>query len=217
MLENDGNTKPSANPKEAVQMLEIPEVIPKTPEEGLGDLHRAAQTIGQNLGTLLCGAIDGLGRSKSAQIAELEGRVSSLGQLAEEVSTLRADFAALRAEAGSESEDRQLFSTKLASIETALRAQQDSQQSQNEKVEAQSLQLQMVAELVAQLRTLLAQLQEGQQLLLKRLNVQAEALRALHHTAQEHAAQKEELRTAVQKLERIAGAQAEVGPLPEDI
>jgi len=198
-------------------MPEAPEVAPEMAERGFGDLHTAAQTIGQNLTALLCGTIDGLGRSRSAQIAELEGRVTGLAQLAEEVSTLRADFAALRAEAGSHSEDQQLFSTKLASIETALRAQEDSLQSQNEKAESQSLQLQTVAELVAQLRRLLAQLQEGQQLLLKRLNVQAEALRALHHVAQEHATQKEELRTAVQKLEMIAGARAEIEPLPEDI
>ncbi len=213
-------------------MPEVPEVTPETAEEGFGDLHSAAQTIGQNLAALLCEAIDGLGRSKSAKIAELEGRVTGLAQLAEEVSTLRADFAALRAEAGSQSESQQLFSTKLASMETALRAQEESQpqlwerlqqsvrmqqESQSEKAESQALQLQAVAELVAQLRGLLAQLQEGQQLLLKRLDVQAEALRALHHAAQEHATRKEELRTAVQKLEMIAAAPAEIKPLPEDI
>ena len=198
-------------------MPETPEVIPEAAEEGFGDLHSAAQTIGQNLGTLLCRAIDGLGRSKSTEIAELEGRVMGLAHLAEEVSTLRADFAAFRAEAGSQSEYQQLFSAKLASVETALRAQEESLQSQNEKAESQSLELQTAAELIAQLRRLLAQLEAGQQLLLKRLNVQAEVLRALHHAAQEHATQKEDLRTAVQKLEMIAGAQAEIKPLPEDI
>ena len=194
-------------------MPEASAATPETAEQGVGDLHRAAQTIGQNLSALLC-AITGLAR------------------LAEEVSALRADLAALRAEAGSQSEKQQLFSTRLAAIETALRAQEENQprlleqlqqsvrmqqESQNEKLGSQSLQLQLAAESVAQLQGLLAQLQEGQQALLKRLDSQAEALRALHHTAQEHAAQKEELLGAVQKLEMIAGAPAEIKPLPQDI
>ncbi len=61
ILENRGNTKPPATPKEVVQMPEAPEVTPEMAEKGLGDLHTAAQTIGQNLTALLCGAIDGLG------------------------------------------------------------------------------------------------------------------------------------------------------------
>jgi hypothetical protein len=91
------------------------------------------------------------------------------------------------------------------------------QESQNERLGSQSLQLQSAAESVAQLQGLLGQLQEGQQALLKRLDCQAEALRALHHAAQEHATQKEDLRSAVQKLEMIAGAPAEIKPLPQDI
>jgi chromosome segregation ATPase len=194
-------------------MPEASEVTPETPERGVGDLHRAAQTIGQNLSALLCA-------------------INSLARLAEEVSALRADFGALSAEAGSQSENQQLFSTRLATIETALQAQEENQprlleqlqqsvrmqqESQNEKLGSQSLQLQSAAESVAQLQGLLAQLQEGQQALLKRLDSQAEALRALHQTAQEHATQKEELRTAVQKLEMIAGTSAEIKPLPENI
>jgi chromosome segregation ATPase len=194
-------------------MPEASEATPKTAEQGVGDLHRAAQTIGQNLSALLC-AITGLAR------------------LAEEVSTLRADLAAVRAEAGSHSEMQQSFSARLAAIETALRAQEENQprlleelqqsvrlqqESQNEKLGSQSLQLQSAAESVAQLQGLLAQVQEGQQALLKRLDSQAEALRALHHTAQEHAAQKEELQDAVRKLEMIAGAPAEITSLPQDI
>jgi len=194
-------------------MPEASEVAPETAEQGIGDLHRAAQTIGQNLSAVLC-AITGLAR------------------LAEEVSALRADLAALRAEAGSQSEKQQLFSTRLAAIETALRAQEETQprlleqlqqsvriqqESLNEKLGSQSLQLQSAAESVTQLQGLLAQLQEGQPALLKRLDSQAEALRALHQTAQEHATQKEELRGAVQRLEMIAGASAEIQPLPQDI
>lgn len=213
-------------------MPEAPEVTPETAEEGFGDLHSTAQPTGQNLAALLCGAVIDLGRSKSAHIAELEGRITSLARLAEEVSALRADFGALRAEAGSQSENQQLFSTRLASIETALRAQEErqpqlweqlqqsirmQQESQNEKAESQSLQLQAATESVAQVQGLLAQLQEGQQALLKRLDSQAEALRALHHAAQEHVTQKEELRSAVQKLEMIAGTSAEIKPLPENI
>jgi chromosome segregation ATPase len=199
--------------KEAVQMPEASDVTPETAEQGIGDLHRAAQTIGQNLSAVLC-AITGLAR------------------LAEEVSALRADFASLRAEAGSQSEKQQLFSTRLAAIETALRAQEENQprlleqlqqsvrmqqESLNEKVESQSLHLQAETESVAQLQGLLAQLHEGQQALLKRLDAQAEALRALHHAAQAHATQKEDLRSAVQKLEMIAGAPNEVEPLPKDM
>jgi len=194
-------------------MPEASEVTPGTAEKGVEDLHHAAQIIGQNLSALLC-AITGLAR------------------LAEEVSALRADSAALRAGAGSHSESQQLFSTKLAVIETALRAQEENQprlleqlqqsvrmqqESLNEKLESQSLQLQSAVEAVAQLQGLLAQLQEGQQALLKRLDSQAEALRALHHAAQEHATQKEELRGAVQRLEMIAGAPADIKPLPQDI
>jgi chromosome segregation ATPase len=196
-----------------MQMPDTPEGIPETAEQRIGDLRRAAQTIGQNLSAVLC-AITGLAR------------------LAEEVSALRGDFVALRAEAGSQSEKQQLFSTRLATIESTLRAQEENQprlleqlqhsvqvqqESLNEKVGSQSLQLQSTGESVAQLQALLAQLQGGQQALLKRLDSQAEALRSLHHTAQEHAAQKEELRGAVQKLEMIAGASAEIQPLPQDI
>ena len=194
-------------------MPETSAVTPEAPEEGVGDLHRAAQTIGQNLSALLCA-------------------ITSLARLAEEVLALRADFGALRAEANSQSEHQQLFSAKLATIETALRAQEENQprlleqlqqsvrmqqESQNEKLGSQSLQLQSAVESVAQLQGLLAQLQEGQQALLKRLDSQAEALRALHYAAQEHVTQKEELRSAVQKLEMIAGTSAEIKPLPENI
>lgn len=188
-------------------------VTPETAGQGVGDLHGAAQTIGQNLSALLCA-------------------VTSLARLAEEVSALRADLAALRAEAGSQSEKQQLFSTGLAAIETALRAQEENQprlleqlresvrmqlESQSEKLGSQSLQLRSAAESVAELQGLLAQLQEGQHALLKRLDSQAEALRALHRAVQEQATQKEELRSTVQKLEMIAGAPAEIGPLPQDI
>jgi chromosome segregation ATPase len=125
-----------------------------------------------------------------------------------------------------------LFSTTLATMETALRAQEENQsrlleqlqqsarmqqEAVDEKLGSQSLQLQSAVESVAQLQGLLAQLQEGQQALLKRLDFQAEALRALHHAAQEHATLKEELRGAVQRLEMIAGAPAEIQPLPQDI
>jgi chromosome segregation ATPase len=196
-----------------MQMPEASEATPETAEQGVGDLHRAAQTIGQNLSALLCA-------------------ITSLARLAEEVSTLRADLAAVRAEAGSHSEMQQLFFTRLAAIETALQAQEENQprlleqlqqsvrvqqESQNEKLGSHAQQLQSAAEFFAQLQGLLAHVQEGQQALLKRLDSQAEALRALHHAAQEHAAQREELRGAVQKLEMIAGAQAEITPLPQDI
>jgi chromosome segregation ATPase len=191
-------------------MPEASEVTPGKAEDGFGDLHHAAQTIGQNLSALLC-AITGLAR------------------LAEEVSALRADSAALRDEASFQSE---LFSTTLATMETALRAQEENQsrlleqlqqsarmqqEAVDEKLGSQSLQLQSAVESVAQLQGLLAQLQEGQQALLKRLDSQAEALRALHHAAQEQATLKEELRGAVQRLEMIAGAPAEIKPLPQDI
>ena len=174
---------------------------------------------------LACEELD----SHSAQFAELESRVTHLAQLAEEVSALRGDFATLRADADSQMKDQQLFGTKLTSIETALQTQQESQpkmweqlqqsvrrqqESQMEMAESQSLQLQTLAELVAQLRGRLAQLQEEQQLLVRKLDVQTEALRALHHAAQEQATQKKELRTL---LEMIAGAPAEIKPLPEDI
>lgn len=194
-------------------MPEGSEVTPETVGQGLSDLHGAAQTIGQNLSALLCA-------------------ITSLARLAEEVSALRADFAALRAEAGSQSEKQRLFSTGLAAVETALRAQEENQprlleqlqqsvrmqlDSQKETLGSQSLQLQSTAETIEQLQGLLAQLQEGQQALLKRLDSQAEALRTLHHAAQEQATQKEELRSTVQKLEMIAGAPAEIRPLPQDI
>jgi len=194
-------------------MPETSDFTPQTAEQGVGDLHRAAQTIGQNLSALLC-AITGLAR------------------LAEEVSALRVALDTLRAEAGSQSEKQQMFSTELAAIETALRAQEENQprlleqmqqsvrvqqESLNDKLGSQSLQLQSASESVSQLQGFLAQLQEGQQAFLKRLDSQAEALRALHHAAQEQATQKEELRGAVQKLEMIAGAPAEITPLPQDI
>ena len=89
-------------------MPEASEATPETAEQGVGDLHRAAQTIGQNLSALLCA-------------------ITSLARLADEVSALRADFGALRAEVGSHSENQQLFSTRLAAIETALRAQEECQ------------------------------------------------------------------------------------------
>jgi chromosome segregation ATPase len=196
-----------------MQMTEASAVTAETAEQGVGDLHRAAQTIGQNLSAVMCA-------------------ITSLARLAEEVSALRADSGALRAEAGSQSEKQQLFSTRLATIETALRAQEENhprlleqlqqsvrmqQESQNDRLGSQSLQLQSAADSVAQLQGLLAQLQEGQQALVKRLDSQAEALRALHHAAQENITQKEELRTAVQKLEMIAGTSAEIKPLPENI
>jgi hypothetical protein len=194
-------------------MPEASEPTAETAEQGVEDLQHAAQTIGQNLSALLCA-------------------ITSLARLAEEVSALRADSAALRAEAGSQSEKQQLFFTRLAAIETALQAQEENQprlleqlqqsvriqqEAQNEKLGSHSQQLQSAAESVVQLHGRVAQLQEGQQALLQRLDSQAEALRALHHAAQEQATQKEELRGAVQKLEMLAGAPAEIKPLPQDI
>ncbi len=194
-------------------MPEASEATPETAGQRIGDLHRAAQTIGQNLSAVVCA-------------------ITELVRLAEEVSALRADLAALRSEAGSQSEKQQLFSTSLAAIEPALRTQEENQprlleqlqqsvliqhESLDEKLGIESLQLQSTAESVAQMQGLLVQLQEGQVSLLKRLDSQAEALRALHQTAQEHAIQKEELRGAVHRLEMIAGASAEIKPLPQDI
>ncbi len=213
-------------------MPEAPTAAQGSTQRDFGELCSAAQTIGQDLGALLREAIDGLGRSKSGLIAELEARVAGLATLAEEVSTLKTDFAALKAEAVSQSEEQQSFSARLASIETALRTQEESQpqllerlqqsvrmqqESLIEKAESQAVQLQAVAELVAQLRAHLAQLQEGQHVLLKRLDLQAEALRDLHHAAQEQAGRKDELRAAVEKLETIVSSPAGIKPLPAEI
>jgi len=60
-----------------------------------------------------------------------------------------------------------------------------------------------------------AELQQGQQALLARLDAQAEAIRVLHLAAQERIGNREELQAALQKLEQIAGALEAPRPLPE--
>ncbi len=94
----------------------------------------------------------------------------------------------------------------------SLQAQQDSL---NERVE--NLGGSLRAEAASQLSGACTGLQQGQEDLQKRLNAQAEAIRALHSVAQDRGARREDLQAAVQKLEEIAGALDQVNPLPNDL
>ncbi|MCC7175875.1 MAG: hypothetical protein IT159_11825 [Bryobacterales bacterium] len=193
-------------------MPDAPELSAEVSGQDAGDLQRAAETISRNLSVLLCA-------------------VTGVARLASEVAGLRADVTALRTEAGSHAESLQALSGRLAGVEEALRAQEEKQtrlveqleqffraqqESQNGKIESQSVQLQSVAASLAELQERMAQIREEQQAHLKRLDSQAEALRALHQAAEEAAVRREELRDTVQKLGMLASAPAGIGPLPQD-
>ena len=82
---------------------------------------------------------------------------------------------------------------------------------------AENLGRRLRAEAASQISGACIELQQGQEELQKRLDAQAEAIRALHSVAQNRVARREDLQAAVQKLEEIAGALDQVNPLPKEL
>lgn len=82
---------------------------------------------------------------------------------------------------------------------------------------AENLGRRLRAEAASQISGACTELQQGQEELQKRLDTQAEAIRALHSVAQNRVARREDLQAAVQKLEEIAGALDQVNPLPKEL
>jgi chromosome segregation ATPase len=87
----------------------------------------------------------------------------------------------------------------------------------NERLEVLDRRLQAQAELATGLNSVYSTLQEVQQTFQKRLDAQAEAIRAVYLAAPANADRQEELRAALRKLEEIAGALDVPEPLPRDL
>jgi len=77
--------------------------------------------------------------------------------------------------------------------------------------------LQADREAAGALRALCSQLQGECQALQLRLNAQADVIRALHGAALEQTTRREELRSAIQRLEELTGSLGQVKPLPEQL
>jgi len=134
--------------------------------------------------------------------SEHAGQLRSLSALHEDVCRKLDDQLKIIADLGEQ--DRQW--------QQSLQAQQDAL---NERLE--NLGGSLRAEAASQLSGACTELQQGQEEVQKRLNAQAEAIRALHSVAQDRVARREDLQAAVQKLEEIAGALDQVNPLPKEI
>lgn len=199
---------------------EPPPETPATPEtfqeqaaaEAGNGVVNAANGITRNLTVLIRSALEEVDRGRAARIVTMEAGIASLARIAEGIAPLRESLAALLPQVASLAEVQPLLQTRLAALETALGAQAEGQ-AQSVADLAASLR----AETASQLSGAGAQIQQAQEELQRRLDSQAEAIRALHSVAQSRVARREDLQAAVQKLEEIAGALDQINPLPKEL
>lgn len=172
--------------------------------EGLAALLPQVASLGEAqplLQTRLVAIETAVGAQAESQ-AQHAGQLRSLSALQEDVCRKLEDQAKMIADLGEQGRQ----------VQQSLEAQRDAL---NERVE--NLGGSLRAEAASQLGGACAQLQKGQEELQKRLDAQAEAIRALHSVAQDRVARREDLQAAVQKLEEIAGALDQVQPLPPEL
>jgi hypothetical protein len=195
------------------------EAVPVQPAADAGnDVAAAAGEITKNLAVLIRGAIEGVDRVRAGQIAGLEAGISSLARTAEEIAPLGEGLAALRLQAASLGEAQQLMQSRLATIETVLHSQDESQSQQREQLRSLSTlqedgrrRLEDQARIVAGLEEQGRQLQQSLQAQQDSLNERVENLggSVLAEAASQLGAACAQLQQGQEQLQKRLDAQAE--------
>ena len=204
-----------------------PETVPGPAAAEVGNrVANAASEITKSLAVLIRGALEEVDRDRTGRIATMEAGIARLAALetavgaqaesqSQQADQLRS-LSAIQEDVCRKLEDQVKI---IADLEEQgrqlLRSLQTQQDALNERV--QELGGSLRAEAASQLSGACTELQQGQEELQKRLNAQAEAIRALHSVAQDRVARREDLQAAVQKLEEIAGALDQIKPLPKEL
>jgi hypothetical protein len=217
---------------------------PEEPAAGAAFLS-AAGRITENLAVLLRETVEELQRPTAETLSSLQSGLTDvclameevprlrreIGALAQDVQSLHGRMATIETAIGAQSEDfprvwEQLHD--LAAKQAEIPAKFDEhghvlaelRESHAQSLASHAGRLEAVEnrlQAVSDLSSAYAELQRGQQVLLARLDAQAEAIRVLHMAAQERIGNREELQVALQKLEQIAGALEAPKPLPEQL
>jgi hypothetical protein len=119
----------------------------------------------------------------------LEEGFAAMAAISADIRNLTGEFTALRQQADSAAQSERTLSLKQATMDARLREQEENRQLMKEKL----------------------------QLLERRLETQAETIRALHSVVREWGSRQEELRVTLQKLGGISGTSGVPVPLPEDL
>ncbi|MFB3776241.1 MAG: hypothetical protein ACE141_01485 [Bryobacteraceae bacterium] len=194
-------------------------------------IEAAAGAISRNLVSVLRSMVHEVEQAGRVQMTRLETQIAEAAGLAAAVPALQADLARLHEQAASEALAEEQWRSRIAAVEASLseeRAKRQEtadfagllatqQEETHKRVDGLHDAVQADREAAGQLRALCEQLQEECRALRQRLDAQAEVIRALHGAALEQTARREELRAAVQRLEELTGATAQVKPLPEQL
>jgi len=233
---------PGVAPERSAAAQATPDAPPAAPAAGSAFLS-AAGHITENLVLLLHETVEELQRPTAETLSTVQSGLADLNHAMEEVPRLRQETGALaesqqsllgrmatiETAVGAQAEDlakvwEQL--RDLAARQAEIPARFDEQghafgelrESCTQSLASHAGRLESVenrTQAVLDLSLAHAELQNGQQTLLARLDAQAEAIRVLHLAAQERIGNREELHAALQKLEQIAGAIEAPKPLPE--
>jgi len=198
-------------PDEASPETQSEATSPELVQGGSGGTAAAAESIAGNLVAILQAVRQELEGVSASQFVKLEATRAALDRTVNEVHSVRAD---LRTETVERERREAALGDQIGELQ-----QQSSQQVADATARIHDLAgtLQAEKEASGQLASVVAQLKEGQDALLHRLEAQAEVIRTLHAAAQEQMTRREELRAAAHRLEEIAGGLAHVEPLPDQL
>lgn len=172
------------------------------------------ESISRGLMAILRALREEVESRQAARMERIEASLAPLAGVMDAIEPLRPELDGLRSE--TEEQTRRL-SGLADQMEELRRQMAEHEAAAGQRIESLEGALQGHKEAAAQAAAQLADMAREQETARRRMDAQAEVIRALHATAEEQIARREEMKAAVQKLEEIAGNLGKMTPLPEGL